>query len=205
MEQDENSQTPINHAAIYDKLLEKSLRDPVIQRMVDEYDLDVGTTTMTAARVRSFLETIPTADIKEPLMDELTNLYTFDIIPNRSGRHGVFDDIWLVDESGELYVTYVDPTYRNRGNWRTITNNPDSGFIMHNCKAKLENKRIQKVLNGPMHGATIINADSKPKITDHLTAQDLRDFIEEAIVPNIKKAKRSDDSDDLFEFGKFKT
>ena len=115
-------------------------------------------------------------------MNKDTKFYIFDIIPNRAGRYGAYDEVRMVDEQCNLYLTYVDYGHRNRAHWRQIVLNPDSGFIIHNCRLKGK----QRVLTGDMLGAWIINGDSRPEIDLETTGGDVRQHIVENIIPNLK-------------------
>ena len=90
-------------------------------------------------------------------------------------KHGgnVFE-IDLIDlDTTEQYHTYADPNNFNYKHWREITEHPDNGFIVTNCRLK-KGKQI--------------DADSAVEIEMNLSGQDAIRQIHDHI--NEQKAKR---------------
>ena len=137
-------------------------------------------------------------------MNTNTTLYTIETLNGRSGKTDAYDEIRMIDEAGQLYVTYVVPGYGNKQNWNTIVNNPDLGFVLHNCTIKSSRGKPKRVATGMMTGAYIVDADSYPVIDMHMPASELREFIRDEIASKGNK-KPDDDDESPFEFGKFKT
>lgn len=114
----------------------------------------------------------------------------------KQGKYGAFYELTMVDERGDACVTYIDDSMDNYWHWANIVKQPDTGFILLNCKQKTK----RGVPQFTKDGLAIIDADSLPEIELQVPIEDMRDEINNMLRDLDKQFQDGPDDEDPFEY-----
>lgn len=121
-------------------------------------------------------------------------LHTIDV-DYKSGRYGAYYEVTMVDERGDVCVTYVDESMDNWWHWAQVCKQQDTGFILTGCHQKTRRRTPQFTSTG----APIVDADSLPEILMTMPMVEMHDEIA-AMLDSLGKGYQDKPGDSLFDY-----
>lgn len=78
---------------------------------------------------------------------------------------------WIDTDSGEVYETTTDESYRNHSKWQSIIRDGELGYYSGLKRSKRKTAE----------GITVISADSRPRLVRRAHSNEIRDIIQSVL------------------------